>query len=271
LEANTKSRDARRARGRYKGSRKLSPKTRPKISKDEFIAELWDDAPKLIALAVKRLRSEVDGHDLALDELAKVIDRIKNPKPGEPRIMLHRASVWEQLRKNVRTACTRYLQAQGKLKATRSAGSRRDAHDYPEMRRVVLGGSASTMPWQALNAPDTSSIWDELRVQYAPVYTREGPGPCNLCGRIVWWNPLNSSWNWDKRRGNPAPAPMLQKLEIIELGGLKRIPRHLNYRMLRPSVIRHRCSKMDPPREPRHEILLRPRQMKEKRKQKSKK
>lgn len=153
----------------------------------------------------------------------------------------NRGDAHVELRSSVQQLCAEYRAERNRLTANRNH-RRRTEHVAVSMRRVQ-GVNAERA---VLRAASDATIWDELRTQYLPIYTREGPGPCNLCGCTVWWTALN----WGARKGG---ARWMRKWEVI---GAKRDNGKLApYGSMRPSGQRHICGHKD---RPRGVVLLRP-------------
>jgi hypothetical protein len=134
----------------------------------------------------------------------------------------------------------------------------------------------------AIFIEDTETDDDPL---YPLIFVREGPGRCNLCGKPVWWRPLNllksvknqlvyyeptnvkgdspSKRMYAQHMGGseppphgtaiPVAAPWVQKLELAN-------PNEKNYDRLQPHPgdKRHRCGKKDKSYKKRRRWLSKP-------------
>lgn len=211
-------------------------------SKGDFIAWLWAQQSDIVALAQDMARNTEDGYDIAMDALTDTAAQY-----GAVGRAPNRGDVLQALRSRVRSLCTQYRAQRTRMTTKRDGGNRRDTvHSTAGLRRVQ-GSDADSA---ALRVASDATIWEQMSTQYLPVYTREGPGPCNLCGRTVWWTALN----WGARNGG---ARWMRKWEVI--GARTPDGRPASYDAMRPSGQRHICGVMDKSRKPRYAVLMLPR------------
>lgn len=200
--------------------------TRPKESKKAFITWLWAQQAQLVALAKDVARNDRDGYDIAMDALTEAAQ-----KYGKTGKALNRGEALMRLRHRVHNLCTEYRAARDLLSAKRNGHSRTRGGRYL-MERAY--GKDAELAGDMVSSNDT--IWAALRVPYLPIYSRVGPGPCNLCGQIVYWTELN----WAASARAAAGTRWMRKWNISPAQLATR-----QYDAMHPTDARHICGKHD--------------------------
>jgi hypothetical protein len=218
---------------------------KPKESRAAFIAWLWAQQAAIVALAQEQARNVDEGYDIAMHALTEAIEGA-----GKTGGVVTRGAALQALRSRVQQLCVEYRAQRTRLTAKdnfRRRGEHRGRaeHNTVGLRRV----EGADMARVALHVASDASIWEEMSTQFLPVYTREGPGPCNLCGRMIWWTALN----WGARKGG---ARWMRKWEVLGMDQPGSKPRA--YSEMQPSGRRHICGVMDKPHKLRYEAVVLP-------------